>query len=79
MLVCSVRKLRGRELSFFLVHLKALFICVMQVSKNAGRFRFQSGTLEALYLVAHDLLRRLAAFFEVTDSGDRGQDAFTGQ
>ena len=36
------------------------------VSKNAGRYRFQSASLESLWLVAEDLIRRLTAFFATT-------------
>ncbi|RLN50612.1 hypothetical protein BBJ29_002636 [Phytophthora kernoviae] len=34
------------------------------VSKNAGRYRIQSNELEALWMVSHDLVARLRAYFD---------------
>mmetsp|Transcript_47681 Transcript_47681/g.91053 ORF Transcript_47681/g.91053 Transcript_47681/m.91053 type:complete len:841 (+) Transcript_47681:257-2779(+) len=39
------------------------------VSKNAGRYRLQSGSFEALWLVADELCRRLKVYFGNTSSG----------
>jgi len=45
------------------------------VSKNAGRYRVQSGALEALWLIVAELAQRLASYFERQQAG--GEDPFT--
>ena len=46
------------------------------VSKSAGRYRVQSGNLQALWMVSSDLVRRLKAHFSEEGKGDEGAEAF---
>ncbi|KAG2525481.1 hypothetical protein JM18_003550, partial [Phytophthora kernoviae] len=48
------------------------------VSKNAGRYRIQSNELEALWMVSHDLVARLRAYFDgrEQDSDAKGDGGY---
>jgi len=47
-------------------------VVTVLVSKNAGRYRLQSDQFEAMWLVADELCRRLAAYYEGPGAGAGG-------
>jgi len=43
--------------------------CTILVSKNGGRYRLQSDNFDAIWLLLHELVKRLAAYYEEAEGG----------